>query len=199
LRVAKATQRSYISYTIGKLGKLALVISCSFGFLGLVACGDMTTGGYMLPTVTPLQSSGSTSAVGLTSPTPQSSIDLPTTPPSSTNSLVTPAAGTTIQVDGTIQQIIKDKGNIQIILADNHFYLLKPDLVKGLDDKLRTGVPITFVGQYDQAGLVRIIKVSQLDHQAISDAPANDKGGNPKDQGKDNNKNKDGKGDDQDN
>jgi hypothetical protein len=181
------------------IGKLALLLSCSLGFLGLVACGDLTaTADYnKLPTVTPFQSNASTNPVivgtlmlGVPSPTSQ---DTPTLAPS--NSALTPAAGATFQVNGTIQQIINDKGNIQIILEDNHFYLLKPDLAKDLADKLKVGVPITFTGQYDQAGLVSIIKVSQISHQAVSDVPANNNGGDAKDKGKDKNKNKDGNSD----
>jgi hypothetical protein len=81
-----------------------------------------------------------------------------------------PPAGTNIDVTGVIQQITIIN-NITIIVVNDISYVLPPNLVIIVGERLRIGAPIVFVGEWNAVGKIIIINIVEIDGQPIVITP----------------------------
>jgi hypothetical protein len=111
----------------------------------------------------------STLPIATTPTTPTSTPTItpaPTSTPAPIPTATPPPAGTIVNITGVIQQITIIN-NISTIVVNDITYVLPPNLVLILGERLRIGAPIVFVGEWNSIGQIIIINVVEIDHQPI--------------------------------
>jgi hypothetical protein len=137
-----------------------------------------------VPTVPP-----SPIVVATNTPTPKPTAT-PTNTPTPKPTATSLPAGTTVNISGVIQHI-SITNNVTTIVVNEITYVLPPNLVVSVGERLRSGVPIVFVAQVNAAGQIVIINVVEINHQRIIINP-------PRNGGDDDNDDDDGDDDDDD-